>query len=343
MCGRSEVRSGSAGVAFAMFSGGVPGSLHRNRRLLLRDMDVGRRFVSRSRRVLADVRLRCRPWLDLFAIEAFCIAPVYFALRKLAPGGEWAGMLAWLLVFYAFSLNAMRQSVAIGLVLCSVVCIVQRNPARFLLCVIGACLFHQTAVIAVVLYPLARAVGWGRRAMFGKWQTVVLAVLILFAFGFIVAFGDRLVVLASMLKDSYSYQVNHIGSGDIGFSYLYVTICCLGIYLISRDDFGSSDTTEGEGKSLFDRMRVFKACSAIACVGGLMWQLNYVADTLGRLGAYGMVLLCVMAALLAANGRRSRGHLAVALSLFAVYFVAAVMVLGMEEVYPYASAILGLG
>ena len=74
-----------------------------------------------------------------------------------------------------------------------------------------------------------------------------------------------------------------------------------------------------------------------------MWQLNYVADTLGRLGAYGMVLLCVMAALLAANGRRSRGHLAVALSLFAVYFVAAVMVLGMEEVYPYASAILGLG
>lgn len=78
--------------------------------------------------------------------------------------------------------------------------------------------------------------------------------------------------------------------------------------------------------------------AAVACVGCLIYQLNLVSDTLGRLGAYFLIFACLAASHLALA---RRGLLLLGGSL--VYFVVMIIVLGKSGVWPYASAILGIG
>ena len=297
----------------------------------------------------------------LFTIEAFCIVPIYFGLRRVAPNFEWAGILAWLLLFYAFSLNGMRQSVAMGFIFYSFTFIRDRAFLKFVACVVIGLLFHQTAAIGFALYPLARLTETKEMVIgfFGRWQGVISVVLILGAFGFALAFGDEIVMVASTLKASYSYQVQHLGSHDISVSSLYMLIACLVICIAARNDFSyteregavtASAISQPSAMATIQRNAVdakmqsceFRMAAVFSCVGYLIWQLNYVSDTLGRFGAYGSVFTCIMLTSLMANGKRSRGHAVVLVAISVVYFVVMIMLLGKEEVYPYSSAILGI-
>lgn len=298
----------------------------------------------------------------LFTIEAFCVVPVYLGLRRFCRGYEWAGLLVWLLLFYAFSLNGMRQSIAMSIVFYSFAFVKDRAFLKFTACIAIAMLFHQTAAIGIALYPFARLAERKStmKSFFGRWQGFVLLGLILAAFVVAIAFGRELVIVASVLKESYSYQVQHLGSRDVSLSYIYLLAICLITWAMSKNDFQHkinprASTQHGIGLNAStvsilghkaEKSEIlshgFHIAAIFSCVGCLIWQLNFVSDTLGRLGAYGSIFICAMAAILMANGKQSRGHAFFLIAFCIVYFVVAILFLGKEGVFPYSSKILGI-
>ena len=58
--------------------------------------------------------------------------------------------------FFAFSLTGMRQTVAMAITTLAFYAIRDRKPIRFVLLVLFASLFHASAIIFIIIYPLAR-------------------------------------------------------------------------------------------------------------------------------------------------------------------------------------------
>lgn len=277
----------------------------------------------------------------LFCIEALCILPIYFGLLRICRGWEWSGLLVWLLLWYAFSLNGMRQSVAMGILFCSTAFVLERKPLYFLVGVFIAFLFHQTAVVGLFIYAFAFVYRYsgGISKLLGRWRSAVIFTLALCAVVFCIIFGERLVLVLSFLKDSYSYQVDMLGENDFSYGGLYLTVVTALIWASSRRDFANA--REGGGVQNLTVTSFDVLCGA-SIIGSLLWQLNLASPTLGRIGYYGTALLPAAVAMLRAN-KRSRGRFTLAVGLAAVYFVVMILMLGHEGVVPYTSTILGIG
>lgn len=284
----------------------------------------------------------------LFCIECACVIPVYVGLSRCSHGtGTALAFLSWLLLFYAFSLNGMRQSVAMSIVFYSVIYIFERKPWHYLFGVFFACLFHQTAVIAFALYPLAAFFVYGQvfKNLFGKWRYFFGCIGLIGFFGLCLVFGPSLVRGASVLKESYSYQLVRLGETDFSIAGFYTLVCLLLVLWVSRKDFALYKDQNSDAGIIYGAVDLKTAYSFIAIasiVGCVCWQLNMVSPTLGRLGYYGVALIPYMALFLYENDKRSKGHLFLLVFFLAVYFIVMILVLGKEGAYPYTSTILGI-
>lgn len=56
--------------------------------------------------------------------------------------------------FYNFSINILRQSISIAIIIFSLKYIVDRKSLAFLICVLIATLFHYTSIVFIITYPL---------------------------------------------------------------------------------------------------------------------------------------------------------------------------------------------
>lgn len=285
----------------------------------------------------------------LFAIEALCVVPVYLAIRKLSKEQVWLGMLIWLLLCYAFTLNGMRQSVAMGFVFYSIIFVIERRPYAFVFSVAFAMLFHQTALIGFLLYPLASLVVYGKslRMLFGKWKGFMLVVLTVVCFAAAFAFGAQIVHWASFLKESYSFQVDHIGENDFSIAGFYLFVAMVFCWFVSRKDFESTTASlvligkQGAGRTL-NLSKIYRLLCAITIIGCLAWQLNFVASSLGRIGYYGSMFIPLLGVVLASNEETSRSNAAYLVITALVYFVVMTLILGKEGVHPYSSMLFGI-
>lgn len=281
----------------------------------------------------------------LFAIEALCIVPVYLCLRKMAPGREWFGMFIWLLLMYPFSLNGMRQTAAMGFVFYSVVYLVDRRLIQFILMILIATSLHQTAIVALLFYPLAYFYIWsdGANRVFGQWKALVIWGLVFAAF----IIAPQIVRLAVVLKPSYVYQLEHLGSSDISLGGLYLllgmTIAWIAYKRSSGVYLGSKETQINQKGLCAQGMIVCNFFYLVALIGCFGWQLNFIASTLGRLGYYGSMFIALIAAVQPRGEKGFDVSLGVILLVAFGYFLVMNLVLGIEGVAPYTSMILGIG
>lgn len=87
-----------------------------------------------------------------FVIQALTIIPIYIGLVKRKEKNIWIGMLVYFCFFYNISLNIMRQAIAMSLVFCAFQYLMEKHKIQFWIIMIGACLFHTTAVVGFALY-----------------------------------------------------------------------------------------------------------------------------------------------------------------------------------------------
>lgn len=276
--------------------------------------------------------------LYLFAIAALCVVPVYLGLRRFLAGSEWVGMLVWFLLFYAFSLNGMRQSVAMSIVFFASSYALEKRKLPFFLWVAIATTFHQTAIICILIYPFIAAIrgAKGMRLAIGNYRSQTVMTVSLVLIGMVFAFGGTIVQYAVGLKDSYSYQAERLGGNDVSYAGLYLVLVASVLYLQMKPR--TRDRIDASTQFVED-LNMFTCLALLFVLGAVLLQLNIVADTLGRLGYYLLPFVCYLVALL--SSRRERGwnsHSVVFLSF--VYFVTMTLLLGKEGVVPYESSAL---
>ena len=112
---------------------------------------------------------------------------------------------------YTFFFNGARQGIAAAICFAALPFLLQRRWLPYLLLVVVAVLFHKTAWIALVLYPLASPrVNWRRLLLLGA-GTVVLVV-----------FLQVFVGLAAMFLDDKfaAYAVEGAGGGQVWVAFL---------------------------------------------------------------------------------------------------------------------------
>lgn len=268
-------------------------------------------------------------------IQAFTVFPMCCFAKKMYPDSSWAAVAVYMLLLFPISLNAMKQMIAVALCVPAFIFIEKRKPLVFLSVVMAsAILFHQTAVVALFYWPAVqsvRSIG-DKGAFFGRAQgfAVLLSVAIIFGIAFVL--GNRLILLFSSLKDSYSYQVNASGT-RLNYSSLVLLFGTLFIYLFKRWS-SRNNADSGDFDSLF---------AIISIVGVLAMQLNIVADSLIRFSYYLISFFPLFGSELAREDKGRIPFCALLLvCLFIAYFIQTIVINGGNEVYPYTSILLGI-
>ncbi len=125
-----------------------------------------------------------------------------------------------------FAMNGMRQALAMSICLLSYRFVREKKPLRFLLIVLLAVLFHKSALVFLLVYPM-------RRMRLNAMTFVVIAA----GFALLVSFGDRLATLYnSMTGEDYEVgDVFETGGLVTVLIYLIAILCMFLLYQRLQD------------------------------------------------------------------------------------------------------------
>ncbi len=271
----------------------------------------------------------------LFLIEALIVFPVVIALQREAPKYTWMGLVIYGLVYFGFSLNLMRQMIGMAFVLLAF------SFARggkmgysLMICLVG-CGFHSTAIFGfpILLYYCVLIRGRSKDASHQAKGAFVLATLACIAIiGLAFVFGVQLLVVLSSLKESFSYQIDHMGSGDSSVSILIYGIApfVLGLFEKARADW------RYRADVLFLQF--------VVCLGGVTAQFSLISPELTRIGLFFHFFSVLLYPKLLTGRTRTgfalvtAGGVGLAVALFYLMYVKG----GACEVIPYSFAQLKL-
>lgn len=93
--------------------------------------------------------------------------------------------------FFSFSLTGLRQTIAMSILLFSYPFIKDRKPIKFIITVIIASLFHATALIFLIIYPISKV-------KLGIYHIVIAAIAFIVFYAFK---GQLLILLGNYLQD----------------------------------------------------------------------------------------------------------------------------------------------
>lgn len=274
-------------------------------------------------------------WLYLAILMFLVVFPVFLALQRNDRRTAWVGMLAFYLFFFPFALNGMKQSIAVSLVLFVSRFAIEKRPVPYCCGVILATAFHLTAIVALLFYPVIRALskGGGLRHFFGKNYLAGTIVLMLIIYAVILSIGEPLIILLASFRAAYSYQVKHIGLGD--FSYTAAVLFLLILIVNRMTPLARSGMAHiGSATDIY----------LILALGGcICFELDLLAESLSRFAYYGFIFILPWLQNKASSAERGRKiYLALVPCSFLAVFVYSAILQGHHGIYPYSSAILGI-
>lgn len=121
---------------------------------------------------------------------------------------RWLITLYIMLLFFPASLNMMRQSIALGWVCLGIMLACKHRYAKMVYSLLTATLFHNSALLVLLIIPAVLLVGSKRKAV----APVVIGISIISIFGYL--FYGELVDVLAFVAGSY---VQYLGDGSGGY------------------------------------------------------------------------------------------------------------------------------
>lgn len=233
----------------------------------------------------------------LFTIQLATIVPILIVCRLALKEHAFWGVLVFGILFYPMSLNLMRQLISMGWVLLSYVFIQRRKPLLFVSMIAIAALFHNSAIIALIIYPLWLIGQWNKGSMALK--TIALAVLAAITV-------PSFIPIMSMIVPSDSHFATYITGvyartdGGYGVSVgIIITCLVLGLayyYLLGKQD------------PLHTKTPALSGLAFIVFFGAAAYPLCIVSMFLFRLGIYYLMftILLIPMAMMHLQPKRSK-------------------------------------
>ena len=114
-------------------------------------------------------------WLAV--VGAFYIVVVCLVIYKESERPLISLLMVLSLGYFSFVLSGLRQSIAMTIAMIAYLYIKKRKPIKFILLVILASLFHMSAILFLIAYPLGRA-------KLGIWHIVSFGIMVVLFLGF---------------------------------------------------------------------------------------------------------------------------------------------------------------
>lgn len=146
----------------------------------------------------------------LLAVAIFIEAVVAYLIYKYSPL-PWLSFLVWnCMGFYTFGFSAIKQSIAMGLIMIAFIGIMEEKPKRFLIFTILAALVHQPALIFLPAYFLSK-------------QKFTLRTLLIYMCGAIAIFINRNQIV-KLMQDFYYEEGIISDSATLGARFFLIVL-----------------------------------------------------------------------------------------------------------------------
>lgn len=287
-------------------------------------------------------------FFQYFIIEAIIFIPIYITCqRDESYRYAWLGVAVYFLVLFPYSLNLLRQSIAVSIVLFSFHFVLNYKFKWFALSIFIAVLFHKTAVIALLIYPIFLLIQGEDHQLkpnakinkiqkfAAKHGTTVSWLMIIVSF-FTLTQLDRIISAFYIFdNDSYSYFYDRLG-GQVSLINVLIQIFLLIpvflIYLINNKYYSYKDNN-------------IKVIFTLSAMGLILYQARLISSEMYRISMYFFIFLPVFTEK-TINLKSKQSHRwfnAFIILIFAVmYFVYFFVICKWNKVYPYTSTILGI-
>lgn len=93
----------------------------------------------------------------LFILGAIYVIPIAILIRKYSLSSIYSYIVFWALGFCFFSMTGLRQTLAFSLIVVAFIFLMEKRPIMFISTVLVASLFHVTAAIFIIAYPITLA------------------------------------------------------------------------------------------------------------------------------------------------------------------------------------------
>lgn len=219
----------------------------------------------------------------LFCLQLAVCLPLVWYLYRYHPDNIGTGLFVYSFMFYCFTLNIMRQSIAAAILLLSFHAAQERKLAKFLLFVMAAAGFHATGFFGLVLWPVALlfsptpGLTGTQKKRKVELQTLYILVAII-ALVLTIVFGEAILIYANSLKSSYVFHLRNMGRGDASFLVLLFFMMASMTYLLlaRKAKKGGED-----GRQRFEAALPYVAT---LCIATLLSQFSIVSPELVRIG-----------------------------------------------------------
>lgn len=268
----------------------------------------------------------------LFVIEFIIVVLVYlFAYSHREKHPMWLTMLAFFTIFYSNSLNILRQSLALAIIIFGTRYAENSKFLKYLITTIIATMFHATAIVALPIYFLFKLENLKRKNTY-KVFTVLIIVFIMFNFFSIIETLVNMGILSNrFLSYVYVFSENATDFGYIeGTLRLAIIFICLITY---------------KSKIQFDHKNATYIYMLI--IDFMLMQLTLISGSAQRLAYYyGYPALLYMIPQLTVGFKNDKSNKWIINSftiiLLLAYWYLQYVYQNFGSTYPYTSIILGI-
>lgn len=195
---------------------------------------------------------------------------VFLALKKNQDivNVTW-GFAIYLFMFFNLTLNVLRQSMALVILLYGFIYIRKHKPIKFAIVTMIAFLFHNTALIGIVMYLIYIFVNKKPKFLYQVLATIATLVFVVFFEKF-----QNILLGNGIISQRYNFYMNNSSLASGGF-YTHIVLMCLPtlmLYLLSK--------TNNVDESVFNGLKMFVIISTILSL------LNLKMAALSRITQY---------------------------------------------------------
>lgn len=270
----------------------------------------------------------------LFIIELLIILPAFFSISYFLKKDTWVGMLFFYFLFYAISLNIMKQMIAVSLSAFALCLALEKHYKSWLLCSVIAFLMHQTGIVSFLIYPVYLL--FSKTSAYSLVRRFFIYLASFACVVFIFAFSDSFLAALSGIKDSYSYMlINKDKGGLLITPLIYLGFISLFHFMDSKISGIVYNSRQSDSKE--------NSFIEYLCVFGLMLaELQIIALGIGRFGYYFEFFISIFVTYRLKEKNILLRIMAILFSTTIIFFQIKFVLDGNCEVYPYTSSILGI-
>lgn len=205
----------------------------------------------------------------MFIVSTFVYMVLGLIIYKYSTNPLFSYVLYVILGMFDFNLSGLRQSIAMSIVLFSIIFLIDQKVIKFTSTIILAAFFHKTAIIFLIIYPL---VHYPIRKVYRKCYPIIFFVLLLFGYKITVFF-------TTIFQEGYIEYINHLNISKRLIIYL-------GLFILSL--FLKHGRFEIKRPDLFDTLFII---NSVTVIFELFGSYSYLFTRLNMFNSQFIILL----------------------------------------------------